>query len=179
MTRVADETVPQLPRPWSRAVRTAIRSRAHDIPSAIGAEIGEALPANAAVDRWWRLIGVVQGLLLGCALVGLAWFIALLIFGAGGVGSGIPGLFTNLWLLPWAALITVAGLVGGWLTARICTNSVREAAERETTVLQDDIWQRLTRVAYDLVVSPAEQELFEFSRFRAELAAAAGDDLPR
>ena len=178
LTRVADDAVPQLPKPWLRTVRAALRSHAHDIPAAIGAEIGEALPAQPAVDRWWRIIGVAQGLLLGCALVGLAWFIALLIFGAGGVGSGIPGLFTNLWLLPWAALITVAGLVGGWLTARICTRSVREASERETTALQADIGQRLTRVAYDLVVAPAELELSEFSRFRAELRAA-GDDLLR
>ena len=117
-------------------------------------------------------------MLLGCALVGLAWFIALLIFGAGGVGSGIPGLFTNLWLLPWAALITVAGLVGGWLTARVCTRSVREASERETVAVRADIGQRLTRVAYDLVVAPAELELSEFSRFRAQLRAAR-DDLLR
>ena len=126
LTRIADHTVPELPRPWSRTVRAAVRSRAMDVPSAIGAEIGEALPAHSVVDRWWRTVGVAQGLLLGCALVGIAWIIALLIFGAGGVGSGIPTLFTDLWLLPWAALLAVAGLVGGWLTARICTSrSVR------------------------------------------------------
>ncbi len=179
LTRIADHTVPELPRPWSRTVRAAVRSRAMDVPPAIGAEIGEALPAHSAVDRWWRTVGVAQGLLLGCALVGLAWIIALLIFGAGGVGSGIPTLFTNLWLLPWAALLTVAGLVGGWLTARICTRSVREASERDTDVLREDIGQRLTRVAFDLVVALAELELAEFSRFRAELRAAAGDNLPR
>ena len=43
---------------------------------------------RCGVDRWWRLIGVVQGLLLGCVLVGIAWFVALLVLGAGGVGSG-------------------------------------------------------------------------------------------
>jgi hypothetical protein len=46
-------------------------------------------------------------------------------------------------------------------------------------VLREDIGQRLTRVAFDLVVAPAELELAEFSRFRAELRAAAGDNLPR
>ncbi len=179
LTWVADEAVLQLPRPWSRTVRVAVRSRAHDIPAAIGAEIGEALPAHAAVDRWWRIIGVVQGLLLGCALVGLGWFIALLIFGAGRVGSGIPGLFTNVWLLPWVALLAAAGLVGGWLTARICTRSVRDASERDTETLLQDVGRRLTGVAYDLVVVPAELELAEFSRFRAELRAGAAEDLPR
>ncbi|HEY2640343.1 MAG TPA: ABC transporter [Streptosporangiaceae bacterium] len=173
LTRVADETVAHLPRPWSRTVRAAVRSRGHDIPPAIGAEIGTALPAHAGVDRWWRIIGVVQGLLLGCALVGLAWSVALLIFGLGHSSSVIPGLFTNLWLLPWAALLAVAGLIGGWLTARICTRSVSEASERDSQAVQADIRRGLSILAYDLVVAPAEQELSEFSRFRAELGVAA------
>ena len=41
--------------------RAAVRSRAADIPAAVGAEIGAALPADAAVDRWWRMIGVRAG----------------------------------------------------------------------------------------------------------------------
>ena len=78
LTRVADDYVPPLPRPWSRTVRAAVRSRAADVPGAVGDEIGAALPARA-VDRWWRLIGVLQGLLLGCVLVGAAWLVALLL----------------------------------------------------------------------------------------------------
>jgi GTP-binding protein EngB required for normal cell division len=178
LTRIAD-AVPPLPRPWSRTVRAAVRSEAHDIPPAVGAVIGDALPPHATVDRWWRMIGVVQGLLLGCAMVGIAWFIALLVFGVGGMGSGIPVLFRDLWMLPWVALLAAAGLVGGWLTARICSKAVREASERDTAALLDDIGQRLTRVAYDLVVVPADDELAEFSRFRAELRTAASGNLLR
>jgi hypothetical protein len=82
-------------------------------------------------------------------------------------------------MLPWVALLAIAGLVGGWLTARICTKAVRAASERDTAVLLEDIGQRLTRVAYDLVVVPADDELSEFLRFRAELQTAAGGNLPR
>ncbi len=77
LTRVADESVPPLPRPWSRTVRAAVRSRASEVPAAVGEEIGAALPAGPVVDRWWRLIGVVQGLLLGCVLVGVVWLASL------------------------------------------------------------------------------------------------------
>ena len=110
LTQVADERVPPLPRPWSRTVRAAIRSSADDIPAALGAEIGEALPGEAVIDRWWRLIGVVQGLLLGCVLVGAAWFVAVLVIGVAGVGSGMPRLFTSSWYLLWASGMVVVGL---------------------------------------------------------------------
>jgi hypothetical protein len=174
LTGVADESVPPLPRPWSRTVRAAIRSRSAEIPSRIGEEIGAALPASAVVDRWWRLIGVVQGLLLGCVMVGIVWVASLIILGLAHVGSGIPELFSDPWLLPWAALMIAAGLVGGWLTARICTRAVSQAAERETEDIVDDIRRRLTAAAGDLVVGPAESELDELERFRTELRSAAG-----
>ena len=175
LTQVADERVPSLPKPWSRTVRTAVRSKAADIPSAVSAEIGAALPADAAVDRWWRTIGVVQGLLLGCVLVGLAWSVALLILGVAGVGSAsMPRLFTTSWYLLPAGGLVVVGLVGGWLTARICTRAVSAAANREMDLLRRDIDERLTGVAREMVLAPAEQELAELDRFRAELRIAAG-----
>ena len=175
LTQVADERMPSLPKPWSRTVRTAVRSKAADIPAAVSAEIGSALPADAAVDRWWRTIGVVQGLLLGCVLVGLAWSVALLILGVAGVGSAsMPRLFTTSWYLLPAGGLVVVGLVGGWLTARICTRAVSAAANREMDLLRRDIDERLTGVAREMVLAPAEQELAELDRFRAELRIAAG-----
>ncbi len=174
LTWVADNRVPPLPRPWSRTVRAALRSRADEIPAAVGNEIGAALPAGPSVDPWWRAIGLLQGLLLGLVLVGFAWLVALLVLGVGGVGSGIPRLFADARLLPVAAAMMVVGLVGGWLTARLCTRAVSEAAERETQELLEDIQHRLTAVARDLVVAPAELELAELGTFREELRIAAG-----
>ena len=174
LTKVADESVPPLPPPWARTVRAAVRSRSGEVPARIGEEIGAALPAGAAVDRWWRLIGVAQGLLLGCVLLGIAWLASLIILGLAHVGSGIPALFSDPWLLPWATVMVVVGLAGGWLIARICTRAVRQAAERETEALVEDIRRRLTDVAGDLVLGPAESELDELERFRTELRSAAG-----
>jgi GTP-binding protein EngB required for normal cell division len=174
VTWVADSRVPELPRPWSRTVRAALRSRAAEIPGAIGAEVGGALPASPVVDRWWRLIGILQGLLLGCVVVGFAWLVALLVLGVGKVDAGVPKLFSDPWLLPWPAVLIVAGLVGGWLADRLGTRAVRAAAERETDELLDEIYRRLTLVAQDLVVAPAEDELAELRLFRRELRVAAG-----
>jgi GTP-binding protein EngB required for normal cell division len=174
VTWVADSQVPDLPKPWSRTVRAALRSRAEEIPGAIGAEVAGALPASPVVDRWWRLIGILQGLLLGCVLVGFAWLVALLVLGVGKVDSGVPKLFGDPWLLPWPAVLIVAGLAGGWLADRLGTQAVSEAAVRETDELVDDIYRRLTLVAQDLVVGPAEHELGQLRLFRRELRVAAG-----
>src|SRR5215475_13597500 len=175
LTWVADNRVPELPRPWSRTVRAALRSNAEEIPAAIGTEISGALGAGPVVDRWWRLVGILQGVLLGCVLVGFAWLVALLVIGVGKVGSGVPKLFSDPWLLPWPAALVVVGLVGGWLSERVGTRVVRETAERETDELLDEIYRRLTTVAQDLVVEPAERELAELRLFRTELRVAAGN----
>ena len=167
--------MPELPRPWSRTVRAALRSNADEIPTAIGAEIAGALGAGPVVDRWWRLVGILQGVLLGCLLVGFAWLVALLVIGVGKVGSGVPKLFSDPWLLPWPAVLVVVGLAGGWISERVGTRVVREAAERETDELVDEIYRRLTTVAHDLVVEPAERELAELRLFRRELRVAAGN----
>lgn len=177
LTRVADESLPPLPKPWSRTVRAAVRSRAAVVPAVIGKAIGAALPAGAVVDRWWRLIGVLQGLLLGCALVGIVWLASLITLGVAHVGSNVPKLFSDEWLLPWAAVMVIAGLAGGWLIARICTRAVSRTAAHETQVLIDDIRRRLVIVAADLVLAPAESELDELARFRSELRTAAGDGM--
>jgi GTP-binding protein EngB required for normal cell division len=180
LTWVADSRVPPLPRPWSRTVRAALRSRAADIPDAVSAQIGAALPDGPGVEAWWRAIGVLQGLLMGCVFVGFVWLVGLLVVGVGGVGrhagaaAGIMRLVSETWLLPISAAMIVAGLLGGWLTARTCTRAVSEAAERETADLLDDIHQRLTAVARNLVVVPADFELAELGVFRQELRVAAG-----
>jgi GTP-binding protein EngB required for normal cell division len=179
LTAVADERMPSLPSPWSRTVRAALRSRADDIPAAVGAQIGAALPADNAVDRWWRAIGVLQGLLLGCDFLGAAWIVALLILGVGGVGSSaVPKLFTSSWYLVWAVGLVVVGLVGGWLTARICTRAVRVAAGREKDLLRQDIGNGMAGVARELVLAPAQSELAELVRFRTELRIASGEAPP-
>jgi len=87
----------------------------------------------------------------------------------------MPKLFSDVWLLPLPLVIVVAGLAGGWLTARVSTRAVSAAAERETETLLDDIDQRMIGVATDLVLAPAERELDELARYRAELRTAAGD----
>jgi hypothetical protein len=174
LTQLADKVSRGLPRPWSRTVRAAVRSEAEQIPSALGRQIGAALPEQSSGERWWRLAAVAQGLLLGCAVIGVAWFVALIVIGMSSAGRDLPSLFTNLLLLPVALLVVAASLEGGWLLARQSALNVDTAARRETEQLVEEITRRLTDVADSLVIAPAEQELAELDRYRDELEVAAG-----
>jgi GTP-binding protein EngB required for normal cell division len=174
LTQLADEVGPGLPRPWSHTIRTAIRSRAADIPGALGERIGAALPAENEIADWWRAIGVWQGLLLGSVIVGIAWIVAIIIFGVFHAGGNVPRLFSSVSLLPLIAILIAAMLVLGWLTASACVNTVRTAAIRENEQVAEDMQHRMADVAQNMVIAPAQQELSELDRFRAELRVAMG-----
>jgi len=174
LTAVADKVGPPLPMPWSQTVRSAARSMAKDIPGALGASMGEALPVENEIAGWWRLIGAWQGLLLGCVIVGVAWLGVIVAFGVLPAAGHVPRLFDDVSLLPWIGLMIAAILLLGWLTASGCMNLVRVAAEREQQRVEAAMRSRMTTVARDLVVLPIEQELFEYERFAEELRVATG-----
>jgi GTP-binding protein EngB required for normal cell division len=173
LAAVADDIGRDLPMPWSQTVRTALRSRAEEIPAALGTAVQDCLPAENEVPGWWRLAGAWQGLLLGCAIVGIAWIVALLLFGEFHIAPHVPHLFANAGLLPWLALVVVGIGFLGWLTASVSVNLVRVAAQRESHQLAENIRSRVEGIASDLVIMPGGQELSEFRRFADELAVAA------
>jgi hypothetical protein len=174
LTAVADQVGGPLPMPWSQTVRAAARSTAKEIPGALGAAMGESLPAENEIAGWWRLIGAWQGLLLGCVIVGVAWMGVIVAFGVFHAVRHIPSrLFDDVSLLPWIGLIIAAILLLGWLTASGCMNLVRVAAEREQERVEAAMRSRLAMVANEMVVQPVEQELFEYDRFVEELGIVA------
>jgi GTP-binding protein EngB required for normal cell division len=93
LTRLADDVGGPLPKPWSQTVRAAVRSRAEEIPAAIGTAMGESIPEENKIMLWWRLVGALQGLLLGCEIVSLLWIVALTIFGVFRAAGTVPQLF--------------------------------------------------------------------------------------
>jgi GTP-binding protein EngB required for normal cell division len=177
LTVVADEASLPLPAPWSRTTREAARSRAKEIPAALGAVMGEALPAEDRIASWWRLVGALQGLLLGFVIVGLAWIAVIIAFGAVDVaGSAPPRLFSDLALLPWIALIIAAILLLGWLAASGAMNQVQLAAAAEREEVEARMREQMAVTAEQMVIQPIEDELAELDRFRTELRAAVTRD---
>jgi hypothetical protein len=173
LTALGDQVGAALPEPWSHTVRTAARSKARQIPAALGSAIGESLPAENAVTPWWRLAAAWQGLLLGGAVIGLAWMVAILVLGVFKAAPHAPAIFRDPVLLPWIAIMIAAILVLGWLTASGFMSLVTTAAAQERDHVDADMRSRMTVVAEQMVLQPIRQELSECSRFSAALRAAS------
>jgi GTP-binding protein EngB required for normal cell division len=173
LTKLADETCPPLPLPWSRTTRSALRSRAGQIPAALGTVMGESVPPENTITPWWRFVGALQGLLLGCVIVSLAWIVALLVFGFFHAASNVPRLFSEPALLPWAFILTAAFLFLGWLTSAGCMNLVRSGAARERERVQEAMRAKIGLVAREMVLLPADEELAEYRRFVDEFRIVA------
>jgi hypothetical protein len=174
LTGLADEVSEPLPRPWSQTTRSAVRSRAGEIPAALATAVSTSLPPEDRIAPWWRFVGALQGVLLACVFLSLLWIGALLAFGVFHVASNMPWLLGDAHLLPWGVILIAAFLLLGWLTASGCMNLVRTGAQRERERMQQTIRANIAAVAHDMVITPAEQELAEYRRFRDELKVAAG-----
>ncbi|MGN6682198.1 MAG: GTPase, partial [Streptosporangiaceae bacterium] len=173
LTDLGNELAGSLPEPWSNTVRAAVRSRAEQIPAALGAAIGDALPDEDSVFWWWRFAGVWQGLLLGATAVAIAWIGLILVFGVFHAASGLPSLLSDTGALPWIVALGAAALAVGAATSSICMKIVLSTAERENAVVTAAMKERVAAVATEMVVVPAEQELSELERYREETRIAA------
>ena len=168
ITVFADEIGGSLPEPWSRTVRAAARSRANEAQAALGAAVTRGLPQRDKVTGWWKLIALVQWLLMLLALVGVVWLALILALH----GSHKSSLVSDVSLAPWLGVMVVALLVLGWLIESWCQNMVVLAADREREDASQAIMSQIATVTSDLVLAPAGRELADYERFRAELAAA-------
>jgi hypothetical protein len=70
--------------------------------------------------------------------------------------------------------MVAAALLLGWLTATGCMTLVIRNADRERERAEGQMRAGIAEVARQMVILPVEQELSTCTRFRDELAAAAG-----
>ena len=169
ITVFADEVGGSLPEPWSRTVRAAARSRANEAQAALGAAVAHGLPPRDKVTGWWRLIALVQWLLVLLSLAGLVWIVLILSLHGSHKSSS---LVSDTSLVPWLAVMVVALLLLGWLIESWCQNMVVLAADREREQANQVIMSGITAVTSDLVLVPVGRELADYERFRAALATA-------
>ena len=174
ITAFADAIGATLPDPWLRTVRAAARSRAAEVGGALSAAISESMPVGARIPTWWRVVCAWQWLLVALVIAGIGWMGVIITVGAfHAIGPHPPELIGSLALLPWLAVMVVAMLLLGVLTASGSQNAVLLSSDRERQHMAAAMRNRIDSVARDLVLLPAGTELTEYARFCTALTAAA------
>jgi hypothetical protein len=153
----------------------AARLKADEAQQALGSAVAHGLPPRNKVPGWWRLIALAQWLLLLLVVAGIAWIGVILAFGEfHAVHKPPSSLVSDVSLIPWLAVMVVALLLLGSLTASWCQNMVVLAADHEREQAVQAIRSRIAAVTRELVLAPVGAELADYERFRMELAAARG-----
>ena len=174
ITAFADAIGTTLPDPWLRTVRAAARSRAAEVGGALSAAVSESMPVGARIPTWWRVVCAWQWLLVALVIAGIGWMGVIITVGAfHAIGPHPPELIGSLALLPWLAVMVVAMLLLGVLTASGSQNAVLLFSDRERQHMAAAMRNRIDSVARDLVLLPAGTELTEYARFCTALTAAA------
>lgn len=172
LTELGDHLAGPLPRPWGQTVRAALRARSDVIPSAIGEALDEELPSPDTTLWWWRIAGLWQGLLLGVTFVALVWMVLTVIFGSLHVSASPSPVISDTAALPWFGVAVVVALGLGAASAALSMALVSKQAERERSLVQARVRDRIAAIAEGHAFLSAGQELSELDRFREETRIA-------
>ena len=163
---LGDRAAAGLPDPWPGAVLVAARSRAGDLSDALDVAVASTDLGMSRPPLWWRLVGAVQWLLAGLAMVGLAWLVVrYALFALALPEPPVP----RAGRLPWPTLLFAGGLLGGLLLAVLTRPVVGIAARRRALRAARRMREAVARVARDMVLDPVRDVLHAYSQAHSAL----------
>jgi hypothetical protein len=171
LTAFADAVGGGMPEPWASGLRDAARVNARTVPGALAdAVLTAADESQQGPPGWWQLVAVWQWLLTVLAVAGIAGCVAIGVARAAGHTQGLLG---ETSLIPLLAVMAVAMLVLGYVTAASCRNAAAAAVDRERVIVELAMRDRVAAVTHDLVLRPTGSQIAQYERFRRELRVAA------
>jgi len=148
---------------WVDAVKQASTTARADLPHDVDAALTAADLGADKPARWWRVIRVIQWVLIGVVVLAVVW--ALL---AGFLAFPVPS-----WRrVPWTLLLIVAGVVLGLLLALACHLLVARSAKRQAAHARAVLQTCIAQVTRAKVVDPVNEELDRYAQFTAAVARA-------
>ncbi|HNV09846.1 MAG TPA: YfjP family GTPase [Propionibacteriaceae bacterium] len=167
---VADEAAAGLPRGWADAVRTASRQGESTLPDQLDRAIATT---DLAMDRgqgWWKVITVLQWLLIAGVVTGLGWLavdFALAYFQMPPLPRVAP------WRdIPLPSLLAIGGTLAGILLALLSRIFVEVAAQGKAARARNVLEKSIGRVAQSQIAQPVNSELSRYDDARAAIARA-------
>lgn len=168
--RLGDEAGAGLPHRWADAVAEA----SHPPHDALADSLDQAVmgtPLGARRPLWWGLLGLLQILLAIAVVVGLAWTLVEIFFGAQDLIE-LPMWHIGPFGLPLVLL--VGGLLLGWLIAGLSRWWAATGARRRRRGVAKRLDAEIGRVADQVVIAPVTAVLERHRATREHLAQAGG-----
>jgi energy-coupling factor transporter ATP-binding protein EcfA2 len=157
---LGDRAAEGLPEPWASSVTAAARSRLGELPYALDEAVARTDLGTGGTPVWWRLVGVLQWLLLAATVGGVGWLLTGLLL----VGLGDDRVRP--------ALLAGGGLVAGLLLPVLALPLVALGANRARRRAGARLRTALAEVTSDLVLHPVRERLDRYAAAREALAQA-------
>lgn len=166
--RMAASATDGLPAPWPAAIGRRAVSNTEEFAGALDQTLRDVRVDSATVPPWWRLVQVVQWLLLVIAALGVLWLVAVLVGGL--AGSDVPGL--GGYVLP--GCVTVGALVAGPVLAGAMVPCVGASARHRAEAAESRLRDEIAHLGRRWVLDRIDGELDTYAEFCRELALARG-----
>ncbi len=165
---VADDVASELSTPWAAAVRRASVSRLPDVGDALDRAVAGTDLGVSRTPLWWRLVRVLQWLLVLAALAGGVWLAALAVMGY----LQVPAPATPRWhQVPVPTWMLVGGVLVGIVLALVSRLAVRWSARGKARSAERRLRAAIDTVTDKLVIEPIEVEVEAYRSARHGVAA--------
>ncbi|ETK30844.1 GTPase [Microbispora sp. ATCC PTA-5024] len=161
-----------VPEPWASSIRHAARSRAGELTDALDRTVAVTSLDASRAPRWWRAVGALQWIMVVATAAGALWLLAL--FAVDYLLLTRPPT-PRLGRVPWPTVLLAGGVLGGVFVALLSRAAAWLGGRRRARRTAKALRAGVERVAHDLVVTPANDELSRYTRFVRALATAAAE----
>jgi hypothetical protein len=165
---IADDVAAELTPAWASAVRRASVSRLPDLEDALDQAVSGTDLGVSRTPLWWRMVRVLQWLLVAVALAGGLWLGGLAVMGYLKVAAPPLPKFHGL---PVPTLMLLGGVLLGVLLAVLCRLVVGLSARSRARSADRRLRAAITDVTERLVIEPIEVEIEAYRAARHGVAA--------
>ena len=166
---LADDVGKELSPSWAVAVRRASVARLPDLNDALDKAVSSTDLGVSRTPIWWRLVRVLQWVLMVAALVGGLWLLGLAVLGYLQIPEPSTPRTSGL---PLPTLLLLGGVALGILLGLVCKAVVGLSARSRARSADRRLRSAIGDVTETLVVQPVEAEIAAYRATRAGLAAA-------
>jgi GTP-binding protein EngB required for normal cell division len=172
LQEVTEGVVGDLPPSWQRSVRDAGRSKADELPEALGDSLRSVVPGFNQIPAWWWVVRAWQYLLIAASALGVIWLFAILGYGVLKLADAPMNIIGDPSVAAYVGLLLVCTLGLGAFTGSAARNVIALSSVRHSERLEDRMREGITTSARTLVIDPVERELAVYKSFREEVSGA-------